>query len=30
MNEKIIIDWRNIWNKKDMEERWFIYEGIGK
>jgi len=28
MNWKIIIDWRNIWNKKDMEEKWFIYEGI--
>ena len=30
MNSNIIIDWRNIWNKKDMKERGFIYEWIGK
>jgi hypothetical protein len=30
MNWNIIIDWRNIWNKKDMEQKGFIYEWIGK
>jgi len=30
MRWNIIIDWRNIWNKKDIEEKSFIYDGIGK
>ncbi len=30
MNSNIIIDWRNIWNKQDLEKKGFIYEGIGK
>ncbi len=30
MNWKIIIDWRNIYNKTEMLEIWFDYEGIGK
>jgi len=30
MKGDIIIDWRNIWNKKDMEEKGFKYDGIGK
>jgi len=30
MNYNIVIDWRNVWDKKDMEERGFVYEGIGK
>ena len=30
MSGNIIIDWRNIWNKKDVEEFWFEYVGIGK
>jgi hypothetical protein len=30
MNEKIIIDGRNIWNKEEMLEMWFTYEWIGK
>ncbi len=30
MNGNIIIDWRNIWNKKDIEKKGFKYEGIGK
>ena len=24
----IIIDWRNIWNKKELEKKWFIYAWI--
>jgi hypothetical protein len=30
MNENIIIDGRNIWDKKEVEENNFIYESIGK
>jgi hypothetical protein len=30
MKGNIIIDWRNIWNKKDIEEKGFIYEWIWK
>lgn len=30
MKGNIILDWRNIWNKKEIEEYWFIYEWIGK
>lgn len=30
LNQKIIIDGRNIWNKKEMLEMGFVYEGIGK
>lgn len=30
MKNKIVIDWRNIWNKDEMIELWFIYEWIGK
>ncbi len=30
MNWNIIIDWRNIWNKEEVESYWFIYEGIWK
>lgn len=30
MNWNIIIDWRNIWNKKDVENFGFIYEWIWK
>jgi len=30
MNWSIIIDWRNIWNKKEVEKFGFIYEWIGK
>ncbi len=30
MNWNIIIDGRNIWNKKEVEKYWFKYEGIGK
>lgn len=30
MNDYIIIDWRNIWNKKDVEDKWFRYDWIGK
>lgn len=30
MSGKIIIDGRNIWNKKEMEDSGFIYQSIGK
>jgi UDPglucose 6-dehydrogenase len=30
MNGNIIIDGRNIWDKKEMKENNFIYESIGK
>lgn len=30
LKQKIIIDGRNIWNKKEMLEMGFLYEGIGK
>ncbi len=30
MKQKIIIDGRNVWNKEEMLEMWFIYEWIGK
>jgi UDPglucose 6-dehydrogenase len=30
LNQKIIIDGRNIWNKKEMLEMGFVYEGIGR
>ena len=30
MNWNIIVDWRNIWNKKDVEKFGFIYEWIWK
>ncbi len=30
MEWNIIIDGRNIWNRKDIESRGWIYEGIGK
>jgi len=30
MNGNIIIDGRNIWDKKEVEENNFIYESIGK
>ena len=30
MQWNIIIDWRNIWNKWNIEEKGFIYEWIGK
>lgn len=30
MNKKIVIDWRNIWDKKSMEEKWYFYEWIWK
>lgn len=30
MNWNIIVDWRNIWNKKDVENFGFIYEWIWK
>lgn len=30
MNQKIVIDWRNIWNKNELKEAWFIYEWIWK
>jgi hypothetical protein len=30
MDGNIVIDWRNIWNKKDLEKRGFVYEGVGK
>ncbi len=30
MNSNIIIDWRNIWNKKDIENKWFKYDWIWK
>lgn len=30
MQEYIIIDGRNIWNKQELETHGFIYEGIGK
>ncbi len=30
MNEYIVIDGRNVWNKKMMEKMWFRYCGIGK
>lgn len=30
MNSRIIIDWRNIWNKEEMKEMWFDYEWIWK
>lgn len=30
MNWNVIIDWRNIWDKQEMIDKWFIYECIGK
>lgn len=30
MDWNIIIDWRNIWIKDDVEREGFIYEGVGK
>jgi hypothetical protein len=30
MNGKLIIDGRNLWEKEDIIENEFIYEGIGK
>lgn len=30
MKWNIIIDGRNIWDKEEMKEKWFIYEGMGR
>lgn len=30
MRWNIIIDWRNIWNKNEVEKYWFVYECIWK
>jgi UDPglucose 6-dehydrogenase len=30
MKKKIVIDGRNIWNKWEVQELWFLYEWIGK
>jgi hypothetical protein len=30
MHNKLIIDWRNFFNKEEFEKKWFIYEWIWK
>ena len=30
MNWNIVIDGRNIWKRNILEEKWFVYEGIGR